>query len=290
MSNIEKGNKIGFIGQGFVGKNLANNFEKRGFKVVRYSLEPEYIGNKDKIKDCDIVFVAVPTPTTPNGFDDSLLVKVLSLVGKGKTVVIKSTILPGTTKILQQKFKNIYILHSPEFLSEATARHDTDYPFSNIVGVSKENERYRKIAQNIIKILPKAKFSLVCNSSESEIIKYAHNCTGFVQIIFFNLLYDLAKKSDALWSVIQKAIEADPYIPNRYANPIHKSGRGAGGHCFIKDFSAFREIYKKNVSRDLIGLNILKLIEKKNIGLLLKSKKDLDLLLGVYGKNILKKN
>ena len=88
MKNI----KVGFIGQGWIGKNYALDFEERGFSVIRYGKEPEYIGNKNSIASCDIVFVAVPTPTTPDGFDYSIIEDVLSLVGKGKTVIIISNI------------------------------------------------------------------------------------------------------------------------------------------------------------------------------------------------------
>ena len=88
---------LGFIGQGFVGKAHADEFERRGFKTVRYALEEPYRDNKDKIKDCDVVFIAVPTPTTEKGFDDSIIRKAIKLVGKGKVAVIKSSILPGTT-------------------------------------------------------------------------------------------------------------------------------------------------------------------------------------------------
>ena len=55
---------IGFIGQGFVGKNYADNFERRGFSVVRYALEDPYRANKKKIRECDVVFICLPTPTT----------------------------------------------------------------------------------------------------------------------------------------------------------------------------------------------------------------------------------
>ena len=71
--------KIGFIGQGWIGKNYADNFEQRGFEVARYGLEAEYNGNKEKIKNCDIVFIAVPTPTTPEGFDCGILKQVIKL-------------------------------------------------------------------------------------------------------------------------------------------------------------------------------------------------------------------
>lgn len=53
---------IGFVGQGWIGKNYADDFEERGFSVIRYSLEEPYVANKERIKDCDMVFIAVPTP------------------------------------------------------------------------------------------------------------------------------------------------------------------------------------------------------------------------------------
>ena len=95
--------KIGVIGQGWVGKNYADSFNKRGFDVVRYALEHPHNQNSSQIRDCDIVFIAVPTPTTQDGFDDSIIKEMIKLVGRGKTAVIKSTILPGTTKSIQKE-------------------------------------------------------------------------------------------------------------------------------------------------------------------------------------------
>ena len=190
MSNIKK--KIGFIGQGWVGKNYADVFENLGFSVVRYSQEPLYVKNKDKISLCDIVFIAVPTPTTVKGFDDSIVRKVIKLVGKGEIAVIKSTMLPGTTVSIQKKNPKIF--------------------------------------------------------------------------------------------VIREALSADSRIGKTHLDPIHKSGRGAGGHCFIKVFASFRRFYEKKVG-DKKGIDALKFVEIKNIELLKKSNKDIGLLKGVYGKN-----
>ena len=64
---------IGFVGQGWIGKHYADNFEARGYMVVRYALEEPYVKNKEKIKECGIVFIAVPTPTSPKGFDASIV-------------------------------------------------------------------------------------------------------------------------------------------------------------------------------------------------------------------------
>ena len=276
--------KIGFIGQGYVGKNYADDFEARGYHVVRYAKEKPYNKNKDAIKGCDVVFVAVPTPTTPKGYDSSIIRKVLPLVGVGKVAVLKSTILPGLTGKIQEEFPRIIVLNSPEFLSEATARHDASHPFVNIVGITKETLEYKKAAKLVHSILPKAPKNFTVKSIEAEIIKYSHNCGGYTQIIFFNLMYDLSQKMGANWKRIEEAIKADPFIPTRYASPVHKSGRGAGGRCFIKDFAAFREIYKKMVA-DPSGVSVLKSMEKKNIELLCSSGKDVEILESVYNIN-----
>lgn len=273
--------KIGFIGQGFVGKNYADDFEARGYAVIRYAKEKPYNKNKDAIKDCDIVFIAVPTPTTPKGYDASIIRKVLPLTGVGTIVVLKSTIFPGLTEKIQEEFPDRIVINSPEFLSEATASHDVSHPFVNIVGMTKETVEHKKAAKLVHSILPKAPKNFTMKSIEAEIIKYSHNCSGYTQIIFFNLIYDLSQKMGANWKTIEEAIKVDPFIPTRYASPVHKSGRGAGGHCFIKDFAALREVYE-NMVADQSGISILKNMEKKNIELLYSSGKDVEILEGVY--------
>src|SRR3989344_1685477 len=273
---------IGFIGQGYIGKNYANDFEARGYKVIRYAKEKPYDQNKEAIKKCDVVFIAVPTPTSPDGYDASIIYSVLPLTGRNKIVVLKSTVFPGLTREIQKEFPDRIIMHSPEFLSEATASYDASHPFVNIVGIIKETPKHKKAAKLVHSMLAKAPKTLTVRSIEAEIIKSSHNCAGYTQIIFFNLVYDLAQKMGANWKNIEPALVADPFIPNRYASPIHKSGRGAGGHCFIKDFAAFREIYEDMVG-DKAGMNVIKSLEEKNKTLLIKTHKDLELLKGVHG-------
>ena len=277
---------VGFIGQGFIGKNYADDFERRGYTTVRYALEEPYVANRDKIKDCDFVLIAVPTPTTPSGFDYSIVRSAISLVGKGKVAVIKSTIVPGTTKELQAEFPDRIVFYSPEFLSEATAAHDASYPFMNIVGLTEDSPRQKTVAEKLHTILPDAPFSQTCSSTEAEIIKYSHNGSGYTQIMFFNLMFDLANYHGCNWNMIRRAIEADPLVNNRYARPIHKSGRGAGGHCFIKDVAALRAEYSEKIGNEA-GVALFEAMERKNIELLKGTGKDLDLLEGVYGEGVL---
>jgi UDPglucose 6-dehydrogenase len=274
---------IGFVGQGYVGKNAADDFENRGHSVVRFALEAPYNANKDRIKECGIVFIAVPTPTTPDGFDSSIVESVFSLMAPHTIVVIKSTLLPGTSGALQKAHPEHIVLFAPEFLSEATAAEDSAHPFVSIVGMTISDDAHRKAAEEVLALLPAAPFSLICTSAEAEIIKYTHNASGYVQIVYFNLMYELAKQFGANWDVIASALRADPFIPNRYSDPVHKAGRGAGGSCFIKDFAALRDLYEK-VMDDTKGAEVFRALEAKNIELLKATNKDLGLLSGVYGK------
>jgi len=279
---MQKENKIGFIGQGWIGKNYADNFEKRGFNVVRYSLDKEYINNKEEISKCQYVIIAVPTPSTPKGFDDSILRSVIKLVGKDNVAIIKSTVTPGTTKSIQKDNPKILVLHSPEFLREAHAKEDTDNPNRNIIGIPKNSKRFREVAKKVLRILPSAPYKLICSSDESEMIKYVSNCLPYTKIVFLNLIYDLCETTGCNYEILKEAMIADPMISNFHLSPVHKTGRGAGGDCLIKDFAALREFYE-NKLKDKKGYEMLKAIEEKNVDLLRSSKKDLNLVKGIYG-------
>ena len=279
---------IGFIGQGFIGKNYADDFENRGYTVIRYATRPELAKNKDDIKNCDIVFIAVPTPSTPKGFDYSIVREVLKLVGKEKTAVIKSTVLPGTTEKLQAAYPDIFVFHSPEFLREKTAAYDAANPDRNIIGIPKDTSEYKRRAKLIMRVLPKAPFERIMHIRDAELVKYGGNCFLYMKVIFANLLYDVAKRRGRNWEAVKEAVAADPRIGPSHMEPLHRSGhgggpgRGAGGHCFIKDFSAFSKLYAKAV-KDPLGSAILAALEIKNNRLLLESGKDANLLKSVYG-------
>jgi len=274
---------IGFIGQGWIGKNYADDFERRGFKTVRYSLEEPYVKNKAKIKRCELVFIALPTPTTSRGFDGSIVRSVLKLIGRGHVAVIKSTIIPGTTESLQAANPHIFVMHSPEFLAEATAAYDAAHPTRNIIGIPKNTGAYKNKAKQVLAVLPAAPVNKICSAKEAEMIKYSSNCFLYLKVVYANLLYDLSRSLGNDWETVKTLVAADPRIGLSHLEPIGKSGRGAGGHCFIKDFEAFIRLYQKE-AKDRSGLAMLKAVRAKNISLLKKSGKDKNLLNAVYGK------
>jgi len=274
--------KIGFIGQGFIGKNYADDFEARGYDIVRYDIH-SYQNGKEQIKDCDIVLIAVPTPTTINGFDDSIVKEVLTLIGLGKIAVIKSTLQVGTTLKMQKLFPDITIMHSPEFLREKYAAADARHPNRNIIGITDiSNKELYKKAETVMAILAKAPYELITQVTNAEMIKYGGNCLLYFRVVFMNMMYDLSQKYNLDYEIIKEAMSKDPRIGNSHLKVVHKSGRGAAGHCFIKDFEAFIEMLSsQNLAEQKKAAEA---IRDLNIKYMRDSNKDLDLLAGVYGK------
>ena len=285
--------KIGFVGQGWIGKHYADDFDNRLYDTVRYSLEEPYIHNKDKIKECDIVFVAVPTPTTEEGFSYEPVRDALGVIKSGSTVVIKSTLAPGTTVALMKEFPKLFIIHSPEFLRETNAAEDAAKPDRNLLGIPKDNKEYRERAQQVLNVLPEAPYSSIMSAHDAEMVKYAGNCFLYSKVVFMNVLYDLVTKSGGNWDVFREALINDPRIGESHSEPVHKSGhdtsevgtkRGAGGHCFIKDFEAFRRWTEDSLADQEDVHLYLKHMIRYNNQLLKQSDKDIDLLIGVYGE------
>lgn len=288
--------RIGFIGQGWIGKHYADDFEARGFDVVRYALEEPYVVNKEAVKECGIVFVAVPTPSTPDGFSYEHVRSALGNIAPGSTVIVKSTLLPGTTKRLQDEFPELFVMHSPEFLREANAAYDASNPDRNIIGIPEETSEFRTRAAHALEVLPHAPYQKIMSAFEAEMVKYAGNCFLYTKVVFINALYDLVMATGADWEQIRDAMIHDPRIGESHTQPVHVSGhdtmsagkevRGAGGHCFIKDFEAFRRFVQEEVGDETLHAMLSKMIDYNN-QLLIKSGKDLDILEGVYGDTVL---
>ena len=199
--------------------------------------------------------------------------------------------MPGTTVALQKEFPSICVLHSPEFLSRGTAAEDAAHPYQNIVGIPSDSVEHQAAAKHVLAVLPEAP-ALVVSSNTSELFKYVHNTSLFVKSVFMNLLYDTATALGVRGEDIQAAIKNDPMLASRTENvshwhitPVHTGGRGIGGDCHIKDFETFSRFFHTLVG-DPQGEAIIEALKQKNVGLLRESKKDIDLLRGVYGNTI----
>ena len=238
----------------------------------------------------------MPTPTTPEGFDYSIVEGAIELIGKGNVAVIKSTMQPGSTEQIAKKYPDVFVMHSPEFLKEKTAAFDASNPDRNIIGITEDTEEYKEKAKMVMKVLAKAPYNKVMDVRSAELVKYIGNCFLMTKVVFFNVMYDIADKLDLNWEDVRDSVANDPRIGESHTKIKHESGhggpaaRGAGGHCFIKDFAAIRELHEKIVGDDKAGLEVLKSIEDKNINLLKSSGKDIDLLCSIYDEKTIGKS
>jgi len=256
MNNINNF-KIGIIGVGMVGGALNRYFIKKGIKPFLYDKEKE-LGFVENINLANIVFICVPTPfDNKKGFDLSFVQEACSIVKEKKIVVIKSTVIPGTTETLQKEYPQHKFLFNPEFLTESDVDRDIQYPNRQIVGFT---EKSHNIAKEVLEILPPAPFEKIMGSKEAEMVKYFSNTWYAVKVVFANQIYDLCQKAGIDYEEIKKAAMADKMIGENHLEIFHKGYRGYGGKCLLKDIRALIQFADKKG----IDLKIHKTTEEIN--------------------------
>jgi len=231
-----KGLKIGICGVGMVGGALGRYFEKKGIKPFLYD-KGKNLGSVEEINQAEVIFICVPTPyDKEKGFDLSYVEEAVSKIQGEKIIVIKSTVLPGTTEKLQEKYPQHKFLFNPEFLSEATADQDMQHPDRQLVGYT---EKSKSIAKNILSILPKAPYEKIMPATEAEMVKYFNNTFNAIKVIFANQMYDLCQALNLNYDNVMEAAAKSKFIKTKnHLNVWHKGYRGYGGKCLPKDIRA----------------------------------------------------
>ncbi|MBU2082201.1 hypothetical protein KKH14_02110 [Patescibacteria group bacterium] len=183
-----------------------------------------------------------------------------------KIVIIKSTVIPGTTDALQIKYSQHKILFCPEFLTEKTAHENFQNPKIKIVG---DTLKSNSVALAVRGLLPEAKFNAIMPAMAAELFKYFRNSYLATKNSFFNQIYDLCQITGINYSFIKDCAEADPWIGPEHLDPWHGGFRGFNGKCLPKDTEAllkFADGYGIDISvlREVVKYNSL-LLESQNI-------------------------
>jgi UDPglucose 6-dehydrogenase len=219
------------------------------------------------VPDADVVFIAVQTPSLPDGNPDLRYLRAAAdsvgrHVGGGFTVVVnKSTVPIGSSNwvdaILRQAFEERHgrradgdfsVASNPEFLREGVAIIDTLYPDRIVIGADHPralavlNELYRPILNQTFappSFLPRpgelgAVPMVSTDLASAELIKYAANAFLATKISFINEVGRLAGKVGADITQVARGIGLDSRIGPRFLQP----GVGWGGSCFGKDTAA----------------------------------------------------
>ena len=259
--------KIGIIGIGMVGGAVKNWFQKQKYPLSLYD-KYKKIGSIEEVDKADVVFICVSTPYHKrSGYDDSAVLESLkNLTGK-KVVVIKSTILPGSTEKFQEKFPQYKILFNPEFLVAKTAVKNFLNPKRQVVGFTKKS---KNVARKILDILPKAPYQEIIPSPEAEMVKYFGNAFLSTKVIFANQIYDLCKKLGIDYNIVKTIASYDPRIGSSHLDVSHDGYCGYSGACFPKDMKSLLQLARNKkvnlkllISADEINEGLIKHRRKK---------------------------
>ena len=231
---------IGIIGQGFVGNAIYQKV-KQYYKVFTYDIDSSKCNSSEQeTLDNDIVFVCLPTPMNSDGSCNVSLVesaiKRCSEFGVTKTVVIKSTVSPGTTARLNSLYPNIDVVFNPEFLTERTAVQDFKNTSRVILGGPRPSTtRLKQIYSNLF---PKATI-VKTDSTHAEMVKYVTNTFLSVKVSFANEIFQICDKLNIDYDkVIEYATYDERLGKSFWAVPGTDGDFGFGGHCFPKDLAA----------------------------------------------------
>jgi len=236
---------VGIIGYGMVGKAVGAWFKKAAI----YSLH-QYRDGLEKVNAADVVFLTVPTPYSARaGYSLSALEHATKRITGKKIVVLKSTVLPGTTVELQCKYPQHTWLFNPEFLRDATNVWDFLHPDRQIIGMPRNTAKHRKAAKLVMRMLPKAPYEAITTSTEAELIKLGANCFLATKIVYANMLYDLCKRTGSDYEQVKNGIGNDPRITTSMMKVGLDGYRGYHKKCFPKDMSAMIWYGKKTKHR-----------------------------------------
>jgi UDP-glucose 6-dehydrogenase len=249
--------KIGIIGLGFVGQAMLRSFLAKDIDVIGYDkYKKGGIGEINYIIKCDIVFLCLPAAFNDEiqSYDKTTIHEVCLNLEQSNykgIVVLKSTVEPETTNNLADKYKNLKIVHNPEFLSVRSAFEDFHHQAHIVIGYSEnflmEND---DLIQFYSEYYPDAEIS-ICSAIESESVKMFCNSFYASKIMLFNEYYLVCLKNGADFNKIKSIMLKNNLINETHTDVPHDYGLvGHGGACYPKALLSYMK--EKNSQCDVL--------------------------------------
>lgn len=226
--------KIAILGgTGYLGKAYAKLFPDA-------YLWSRSVGTKEEVNKCDLAIICLPTPMKEDGSCDISIVEDAISWLETPLILIKSTIPPGTTKALKERFKK-RICHSPEYVGEGgyyipfwQFPHPTEpqhHSFMIIGGASEDRE---EILELFYPVLGATKTYYQVDETTSEFIKYMENAFIATKVTFCNDMSEIAKAFGVSYSQAREGFVLDERVGKMFTT-VFKDKRGFGGKCLPKD-------------------------------------------------------
>lgn len=255
-------------------KGISPIYEPGLDELITQNLKEERLHFTTDLKQCvresDILFIAVGTPSSEDGQADLSAVRSVAqsigqLLEKPSFVVNKSTVPVGTARatreIIESELRkrglsfSVDVISNPEFLREGNAIEDCLKPNRVVVGCrSPEAEKVmRRLYEPFLK---SGNALLVMDPESSEMTKYAANAMLATRISLMNEFSRVCEKLGADVEQVRKGIGSDPRIGPQFIF----AGIGYGGSCFPKDVKALIHMGKQCDE----NLQILHAVEETN--------------------------
>ena len=245
-------NKIGIVGQGFVGNAVREGLQNY-FTILTHDKNGKCSNTLEEVVNrCRVIFLCLPTPmmkdgTCYTGIIESVLDQINPICdekdywgNEQRIVILKSTIPPGTTKKLSEKYKKINFVFNPEFLTEANAVED--YKNQTRIILGGENKITAKVKPIFSKAFPKVKI-IKTDSSYAEMVKYVTNSFLATKVSFANEMYEICKGLKIDYDKVIEYAQHDERLGYSHWNVPGPDGDfGYGGHCFPKDVKALIKV------------------------------------------------
>ncbi|MDC1284221.1 UDP-glucose/GDP-mannose dehydrogenase family protein [Saprospiraceae bacterium] len=204
------------------------------------------------IKNAEIIFLALPTPSGADGSADlKYVLKVAEhlshIITDYKVIVDKSTVPVGTAdKVYGRLAANLDesffdVVSNPEFLREGVAVDDFMRPERVVIGTS--SSKAKKVMERLYNpFVRQGNPVIFMDEKSAEMTKYAANSFLATKITFMNEVANLCEEVGANVDMVRKGIGSDSRIGKRFLFP----GVGYGGSCFPKDVKALAKTAQEN--------------------------------------------
>jgi len=228
--------QIGIIGYGFVGRAVEYGFKDDDLFI--YDKYKDLLSLDEVCQKSDFIFICVPTPmkADESGIDLAIVEEVCGEIaekikGTEKIIIIKSTVIPGTTQKLIEKYPEVNFCFNPEFLTEANYLEDFVKADRCVIGANSD------LVSRSVVVLYKDRFPEMpmfqTDPTSAEMVKYMSNTFLAVKVTFANQMYEICEKLGINYEEVKKMVVADHRIYDSHLDIT--SQRGFGGKCLPKD-------------------------------------------------------
>jgi UDPglucose 6-dehydrogenase len=256
---------LNIIGYGYVGGGLGHLCKSNNVPFCTYDViekdEKSAMINTDNLEKLvehselsnpdNVYIICVPTPPSSNGeCDVSIVYNVIKNLyekvnSKSNIVIIKSTVQPGTTRMLMKTFGDkLEIVFCPEFLKEHTYKEDMYNADFCLVGTDNIDTKVSDVMRTLYK--HKA-INVICKSPEEcELFKYTVNVFLAVKVWYFNEINEICNKFGVEYKGLQSLFKLEPRIGESHTDvPGHDGLKGFGGKCLPKETLALKYLQEK---------------------------------------------